>query len=382
MAEKGLFGVDSVKRYIAKLKNVGNPMSDLSDSKVLLVDDTAANIDILLDMLGTDYDVSIALNGEEALESVQRFSPDLVLLDIMMPGMDGYEVGAILKEGETTKDIPIIFVTALSEERDEAKGLRLGAVDYITKPFRPELVKARVRNHLELNKYRNSLKEQVEERTRELALTQTVTIHAMAVLAEIRDNETGEHIQRTQGYISILARQLNETPKYRNSFRESDIDLLYKSAPLHDIGKVGVPDSILRKPGKLTAEEFNEMKKHTFYGWKAISTAEKILGSNSFLRYAKNIAYSHHEKWDGTGYPLQLKGESIPLSGRLMAVADVYDALVSKRIYKPSLPHSKAITIIEEERGKHFDPDIIDAFLAQSDEFARISQQISQECVH
>ena len=357
-------------------------MSDLSDSKVLLVDDTAANIDILLDMLGTDYDVSIALNGEEALESVQRFSPDLVLLDIMMPGMDGYEVGAILKEGETTKDIPIIFVTALSEERDEAKGLRLGAVDYITKPFRPELVKARVRNHLELNKYRNSLKEQVEERTRELALTQTVTIHAMAVLAEIRDNETGEHIQRTQGYISILARQLNETPKYRNSFRESDIDLLYKSAPLHDIGKVGVPDSILRKPGKLTAEEFNEMKKHTFYGWKAISTAEKILGSNSFLRYAKNIAYSHHEKWDGTGYPLQLKGESIPLSGRLMAVADVYDALVSKRIYKPSLPHSKAITIIEEERGKHFDPDIIDAFLAQSDEFARISQQISQECVH
>ncbi len=350
-------------------------MGDLSDSRVLIVDDTVANIDILIETLGGSYDVSFALNGEEALESIRRTPPDLVLLDIMMPGMDGYTVGAALKGEESTRDIPIIFVTALGEERNEAKGLRLGAVDYIVKPFNPELVKARVGNHLELNRYRKSLQEQVEERTRELVGTQAVTIHAMAVLAEIRDNETGDHIRRTQDYIGLLARHLSRTPKYGHSFREADIDLLYKSAPLHDIGKVGVPDRILLKPGKLTDEEFTEMKRHAYYGWKAITMAEEILESNSFLHYAKSIAYTHHERWDGTGYPQQLKGLEIPLSGRLMAVADVYDALISERVYKPPFPHSKAVAIIEGERGKHFDPDIVDAFLALNDGFRQISQQ-------
>ncbi|MBF0101201.1 MAG: two-component system response regulator [Desulfobacterales bacterium] len=348
-------------------------MSETFNFTVLVVDDTEANIDVLVNTLEDLYDVKVAMDGETALADVLEEPPDLILLDIMMPGMDGYEVCQKLKENEATQNIPVIFLTAMTEEKDEAKGLALGAVDYVTKPFSPELVKARVKNQLELKRHRDHLEEIVQERTKELALTQEVTIYSLASLAETRDPETGGHILRTQRYIKALAEQLKNHPKFKKFLDERTIDLLYKSAPLHDIGKVGVADHILKKPGKLTNEEFDEMKKHTTYGRDALSVAELKLGSNSFMKYAKEIAYTHQEKWDGSGYPQGLKGETIPVSGRLMAIADVYDALVCKRVYKPPFSHQKAVEIIKEGKGKHFDPDMVDAFVAIEDNFRKIA---------
>ena len=340
---------------------------------VMVVDDTEVNIDILVETLGDDYDVRVALDGETALEDLAEESADLILLDIMMPGMDGYEVCRILKEDPATRDIPVIFLTAMTEEQDEAKGLSLGAVDYITKPFSPDLVKARVFNQLELKKHRDHLQELVDERTRELEVTQEVTIYSLASLAETRDPETGGHILRTQRYIRALARQLASRAELSDSLDETVIDLIYKSAPLHDIGKVGVADSILLKPGKLTDEEFTEMKNHAAYGRDALRVAEEKLGANSFMQYARQIAYTHHEKWDGSGYPCGLKKEEIPLSGRLMAIADVYDALISKRVYKPPFSHAKAMAIIQKDSGTHFDPVMVENLMIIEDEFKQIA---------
>lgn len=344
---------------------------------VLVVDDTEANIDILVESLGDDYDVRVATDGEGALEQVREEPPDLILLDIMMPGIDGYEVCRQLKSEPGTAAIPVIFLTAMTDAHDEARGLRLGAIDYITKPFNPHLVKARVRNHIDLKRYRDHLEELVQERTRDLALLQEATIESLATLAEYRDPETGGHIKRTKNYMRILATQLRDHPRFRDVLDDDTIELFYRSAPLHDIGKVGVPDAILLKQGKLTEEEFEEMKKHTIYGRDAILTAEKRIGKESFLRHAREIAEAHQEKWDGSGYPHGLKGEEIPLAGRLMAVADVYDALISKRVYKAPFTHSKAVQIIREGRGTHFDPDIVDAFLVQEEVFRKTALQFA-----
>ncbi|MDK9706000.1 MAG: two-component system response regulator [Desulforhopalus sp.] len=348
-------------------------MAEYSQCSILIVDDTEENVDILVSALGDLYDITVAIDGETALEILEDFTPDLILLDIMMPGIDGYEVCERLKRQTRTLKIPIIFLTALNEPESEEKGLRLGAVDYITKPFNPFLVKARVKNHLELKMHRDNLEQLVQQRTAELELTQEVTIESMGTLAEYRDPETGGHIQRTKHYIKALARQLKKSGKYAFFLNDQTIEALHKSAPLHDIGKVGVPDHILLKPGKLTESEFEEMKKHTIYGRDAISKAEKKLGDGSFLRYALEIAESHQEKWDGSGYPNGWAGENIPFSGRLMAVADVYDALISKRIYKAPFSHSKAVAIILEGRGSHFDPDIVDAFAEVAEEFRQIA---------
>jgi putative two-component system response regulator len=290
-----------------------------------------------------------------------------------MPEMDGYEVCRRLKADESTSQIPIIFITALVDEEDEAKGLSMGAVDYLTKPINPELVRARVRNHLELKLYQDHLENLVKERTRRLALTQAVTIESLATLAEYRDPETGGHIKRTQNYVKVLAVHLKDHPRYRDELNDDIIDLLYLSAPLHDLGKVGVPDHILLKVGKLTDDEFEEMKKHTVYGHDALLITEQKLGEDTFLRYAREIAYTHQEKWDGSGYPSGLKGDEIPLSGRLMALADVYDALISKRVYKPPFPHEKAVEIIIEGRDQHFDPDLVDAFVELQETFRNIA---------
>ncbi len=352
-------------------------MTRLSDFTVLVVDDTETNIDILLETLGDDYDVSVAMDGESALESVADDPPDLILLDIMMPGINGYEVCERLKNDEPTRKIPVIFLTAMTEEQDEAKGLALGAVDYVTKPFSPNLVRARVRNQLELKRYRDHLEELVKERTRELELTQEATIESMAALAEYRDPETGGHIKRTKNYVKALAVQLKDNPKFDAFLDDETIGLLYQSAPLHDIGKVAIEDSILLKPGKLTDEEFEEMKKHTTYGRDAICVAANKLGHDSFLRYAEEIAYTHQEKWDGSGYPQGLQGEDIPISGRLMAVADVYDALISRRVYKKPFTHTKAVNIILEGKGIHFDPDMVDAFLEIHEEFRQIALEFA-----
>lgn len=352
-------------------------MSSSSNMRVLVVDDTESNVDILVDTLADDYRVSVAMDGESALDAVKRKQPDLILLDIMMPGIDGYDVCERLKADEKTKNIPVVFLTALAEECNEAKGLALGAVDYITKPFCADLVKARVHNHLQLKRHRDQLEDIVQERTRQLLLTQEVTIESMGTLAEFRDPETGGHIKRTRNYVRRMAEHLYEQKKFTDFLTPEIIELLYKSAPLHDIGKVGVPDNILLKSGKLSPEEFEIMKKHTTYGQEAIKVSERKLGHDSFLQLARVIAYTHHERWDGTGYPQGLSGESIPVAGHIMAVCDVYDALVSKRLYKPPFSHKKAVSIITEGKGKHFNPVLVDAFLNVAEDFRQIALEFS-----
>ncbi len=340
---------------------------------ILIVDDTPENIDVLDELLHDEYQIKAATSGKRAIKIAQTTKPDIILLDIMMPEMDGYEVCRQLKADEKTASIPIIFVTAKSEDEDETKGLELGAVDYITKPFSPSIVLARIHTHLSLKNIMDHLEELVDSRTKELALTQDATILCLASLAETRDNETGRHILRTQHYLLALAKHLKKIDKYKNSLDDETIIRWYKSAPLHDVGKVGVPDYILLKPSHLTESEFNTMKGHARLGKEAIESVTEMLGDNSFLNSAAEIAYTHHEKWDGTGYPRQLKGDDIPLSGRLMAVADVYDALVCKRCYKAPFSHEYAKDYLLQGKGTHFDPDIIDAFLVLEDTFQEIA---------
>lgn len=345
--------------------------------KVLIVDDTPENIQILMETLKGEYTIVAAINGQKALQmAAVDPTPDIILLDIMMPGLDGYQVCEKLKADEKTRGIPVIFVTAMSEAEDEQKGLDLGAVDYITKPIQPGLVKSRVRNHLELKQHRDHLEELVRQRTEELVLTQDATINSMATLAEYRDPETGGHIKRTQNYVRILAQKLKDHPSFKGFLDDKTIEQLFKSAPLHDIGKVGVRDNILLKPGKLTDEEFAEMKKHTLYGRDTVFRVELELATdveNSFLRFAREIAYTHQEKWDGSGYPEGLKDGEIPISGRIMALADVYDALISRRVYKAPFTHSKAVEIITEGKGSHFDPNMADVFLEIHEDFRKIA---------
>jgi putative two-component system response regulator len=348
--------------------------SPAEGAKILLVDDNTANLQVLRESLeGLDCKILVAKNGISALAIVEKANPDLILLDIMMPEMDGYEVCRRLKEDEATRHIPVLFLTALADAADEAKGLALGAVDYITKPIHPDLVRARVRNHLELKRYQNHLEEMVKIRTRELQLTQAVMIESLATLAEYRDPETGGHIKRTQNYLKALAVHLKNHPRFRTELNDAAIDMLYLSAPLHDIGKVAVRDDVLLKTGRLNEDEFEQMKKHTHYGHEALRITEQKLGKSTFLRCAREIAYTHQEKWDGSGYPQGLKGDEIPISGRLMAVADVYDALISKRAYKPPMPHERAVQIIKEGKGSHFDPDVVDAFVELEAVFRNIA---------
>lgn len=349
--------------------------------RVLIVDDTLENINILMSILMDQYEVSVATNGEKALKIAAMEDPsiDLILLDIVMPKMDGYEVCAKLKANQKTANIPVIFVTALTAEENEAQGLELGAVDYITKPFNPALVRARVKNHLELKNYRDKLEEMVREKTSELIITRDVAIETLGCLAEYRHLETGSHIKRTMNYVRFLAEKLKEHPNFKDFLNDEIIEHLWKSAPLHDIGKVGVPDNILMKPGELTPEEFIEMQRHAIYGRDALSYSTSKLGPNSFLKIAQEMAYTHHEKWDGSGYPQGLKGVEIPISGRLMAVADVYDALITTRIYKPALSHGDAVEIIRNSSGIAFDPEIVKIFLQFEDHFRRIALEFTDE---
>ncbi len=358
-----------------------------SREKILIIDDERFYIDVLVELLRENYQTAVAKSGAEGLKvAMGENTPDLILLDVLMSDMDGYQVCKQLKAAQQTKDIPIIFLTVKSEVEDEIRGLELGAVDYIIKPISPPIVRARVETHLALAKAHCSLQQQnhlleqrVEERTSELARTQDAAIYLMASLAETRDNETGQHIHRTQHYVKTLADVLCTAPGYREYLSEQNRDLLFKSAPLHDIGKVGVPDDILLKPGPLQGEEWEEMKRHSVYGKVAIERVEEDIGPCDFLETAKEIAYTHHERWNGTGYPEGLKETEIPISGRLMAVADVYDALISRRVYKPAYSHDKAVEILRKERGEHFDPDVLDAFLATEDQFKDIAKRFKDE---
>lgn len=353
---------------------------------ILIVDDEPVNLQVLTQLLRPSYRVRAANSGKNALLSVGAEVPDLILLDVMMPDIDGYEVLKRLRENIATRDIPVIFVTALSDASDEEKGLELGAADYITKPLKPVVVLARVKTQLEAQQAREFLRDQntlleaeVARRMAENDLTQVVTIRALAHLAETRDPETGHHILRTQGYVEILALRLREHPRFADHLKGNTINFLVRSAPLHDIGKVGIPDNILLKPGPLTAEEWAIMKTHARLGAEAIEQAEHDAQQMvPFLAQAKEIARWHHEKWDGTGYPDGLVGDAIPVSARLMAIADVFDALIFPRVYKPAIPKDEARNIIVSQRGKHFDPDVVDAFLECFEEFIAIAQRYGE----
>jgi putative two-component system response regulator len=370
-----------------------DPLDFSTKPVVLIVDDTPENLTIMNGLLKDAHRTKVANSGERALKlAVAEPRPDLVLLDIMMPGMDGYEVCRRLKADAATRDVPVIFLTAKTQVEDESRGFEVGCVDYITKPISPPIVLARVRTHLALKAAADFLRDkneylaaEVARRIKQISIVQDVTILAMASLAETRDNETGNHIRRTQHYVRALALELRKLPKFAASLDDATVELLFKSAPLHDIGKVGIPDAILLKPGKLTPEEFEVMKTHTTLGRDAIVAAETLLDEPvSFLEYAREIAYFHQEKWDGSGYPAGLAGERIPLSARLMAVADVYDALISRRVYKPPFAHDKAVEIIREGRGKHFDPEVVDAFLAIHEACRAIAERYadSEAAVH
>jgi putative two-component system response regulator len=352
---------------------------NLEKPTILVVDDAPENIYLLNAILHPHYQVKAATSGAQALELTAQSRPDLILLDVMMPEMNGYEVCQRLKSSNLTRQIPIIFVTALNEAVDESKGFEVGAVDYITKPVNGAVVRARVKTHLMLYDQNRALEEKVRERTEELANTQEATIIGFATLAEFRNQETGAHIMRTQNYVRLLAHTLSTHPHFSDYLNPDTVELLYKSAPLHDIGKIAIPDNILLKPARLTVSEYEIIKQHATYGLHALTRAEQALGStkSSFLRLAKEIAYSHHEHWDGSGYPLGLTGEAIPISGRLMALADVYDALVSERVYKQAFTHEKAVHMIVNDSGRQFDPLIVEAFFVLQGMFLNINQSIT-----
>ncbi|MFC1751038.1 HD-GYP domain-containing protein [Pseudomonadota bacterium] len=346
----------------------------MKKQKVLIVDDMPENISLLVEALKDDYAVIATTLGKKALQMANLDPiPDLILLDINMPSMDGYEVFEKLRENKKTRHISVIFITALNDDESEELGLELGAVDYIRKPFNTRLVKNRVHNHLELKKYRDQLEEIVDHRTEEVIHLQDALLGSMGSLAEYRDPETGGHIKRTQHYIKLLAESMKDHPPFTGLLDKQMIEILFKVAPLHDIGKVGVPDHILLKPDKLTHSEFSEMKKHVNYGTAVVKDIESTVGKEPLSHVAIQIIDGHHEKWDGSGYPRGLRGKQISIPGRLMAIVDVYDALISKRVYKSPMPHPHAVQIIREGRGTHFDPDITDAFLAKENEIKQVA---------
>jgi putative two-component system response regulator len=361
-----------------------DPMNEAA-ARILIVDDQPDNLLILEDLLGRYYTVHAAGDGEGALARLADGDrPDLMLLDVVMPGMDGFEVCRRVKAAPALRDMPVLLLTSLDSAADEEYGLSLGADDFIHKPYSPPVVLARVNNHLKLARAGRLLRDRnedlerlVAERTREIVLqseqlvrskqeviaSQGATITALCSLTEVRDNETGGHIRRTQHYVRVLAEQLRDHPRFRHELNDETIDMMFRSAPLHDVGKVAIPDAILLKQGKLTPAEWEIMKRHPTYGRDAIAQAERELGDQggSFLRFAREIAHCHHEKWDGSGYPQGLAGDDIPVSARLMAAADVYDALMSRRAYKEAYSHECAMQMIQAERGRHFDPDVVDA---------------------
>lgn len=349
---------------------------------VLIVDDIAENIHVLAGALEENYRVKAALNGRKALEIAEDLPPpDIILLDIMMPGMDGYEVAQKLGENPATKDIPFVFITSMDEVEDERRGFELGALDYLTKPISPPIVRARVENLLALRMHQSRLEEIVEKRTEELRLTREFAIATLAALAETRSNETNGHIFRTQRFLLVLANTIRNSGRYRRLLNDHYVNHLYDSAPLHDIGKVGIPDAILLKTTPLTEEERIIMRRHTTYGRDTLLRAERSINNpavSSFLHLAREIAYTHHERWDGSGYPRGLCKGHIPFSGRIMAIADVYDALTSPRTYKPALPHKTAVEYLCDNSGRYFDPELIEAFMHCEGQFARIAKEYDE----
>jgi putative two-component system response regulator len=361
------------------------------NNAVLVVDDSPQSLHTVDEILAQEFATVLASDGPSALALLaQGFIPGLILLDVVMPDMDGYQICQQLKSNPNTANIPVIFFSANDRAADVVHGLALGAIDFMSKPLVPSILLARVRNHLQLSESRELLADHnrhlehlVADRTRALAdrtadvlRAQDLAIVALGTVAETRDNETGNHIFRTQSFVKLLVEQLSATAYYERHRNGHDWTRFWRSAPLHDIGKVGIPDRILLKPAKLTREEFAVMKRHTELGKHALETAEwRTHICQSYLSVAIEIAHCHHERWNGSGYPQGIAGNAIPVSARLMAVADVYDALVSKRIYKLPMTHSDAIEEMRSGRGSHFDPDILDCFLDLADEFQLIAEK-------
>ncbi|WP_428625308.1 HD domain-containing phosphohydrolase [Sedimenticola sp.] len=343
---------------------------------ILIVDDESFYLDLLLSLLLPLYKVSVAKNGDQAIKRANaKHPPLLILLDVIMPGMDGYQVCEKLKLAPSTSDIPIVFLTGKSEVDDEIRGLELGAVDYISKPISPPILLARVKNHLALAQQHIALEGLVMERTEQIEKTKDAVTYSMGALAEARDNETSNHLKRTQQYVRILAEKLNQHESFHGHLNAKTVDMITSAAPLHDIGKIDLPDRILCKPSKFSEEEKLEMNKHTLYGRTALEKAESDIGHIPYLKIAKEITYCHHERWDGSGYPEGLKEGEIPLAARLMAVADVYDALISKRHYRRAFSHEEAVTYIENNSGAHFDPLLVEIFKHTHEEFNAIANR-------
>jgi len=332
---------------------------------VLVVDDTPENIDVLVGTLKDDYKVKAATSGEMALKVVNAGAPDIILLDIMMPGIDGYEICRRLRSDPTTWRIPVIFISAKIGVEDEMKGLELGAVDYITKPISPPIVKARVKTHLALYDQNRELERKVRMRTAELHETRLEIIRRLGRAAEFKDNETGMHVIRMSHYARIIGKAIG--------MDDIEADLLLNAVPMHDVGKIGIPDKVLLKPGKLDNDEWTLMQKHAEFGAMIIGEHHSKL-----LQMARVVALTHHEKWNGKGYPHGLAGEDIPLVGRITAVADVFDALTSKRPYKEAWPVDKAVELIRSEAGQHFDPRLVEAFLASIDQVLEIMERYAE----
>ncbi len=342
--------------------------------KILIVDDEFANINILVEILKSDYRIAVAKNGKEALKlAISNHPPDLVLLDIMMPEIDGYEVCERLKSSAGTSDIPVIFITARGLEEDETRGFEAGAVDYITKPVKPGIVRSRVKTHLDLKRAKTQLEnqnivleEKVRERTEELRDSRLELVHRLVFAAEYKDPDTGSHIKRISHYSELLA--------LRRGLAGLDCETILLASPMHDIGKIGVPDSILMKPGRLDPEEWKIMKTHSEIGARILSSSR-----SPFIEAGRSIAISHHERWDGSGYPHGLKGETIPIIGRITALADVFDALTTSRPYKDAWPVEMAVAEIEMGRGSHFDPEIVDLFMEILPDIVEIKDQFPEK---
>ena len=347
---------------------------------IFMVDDNPIYLNSGKSILQEKYTVVTIPSGEKLLLILEKVKPDLILLDIEMPGKNGYEVIKEIKGNLQTNEIPVIFLTAKSETENELLGLSLGAVDYITKPFSPPLLLKRIELHLlvqsqknELRSFNENLVLMVKERTNDIAQLQNAIILWTAEMVEFRDEGTGQHVERVQKYLEILFSEMKKNKQYKTELETWDIEAFLRSAPLHDVGKIKIPDSILLKKGRLTTEEFTSMRLHTLYGKVLLESLQDKVPNQTFLEYAKTLAYKHHEKWDGTGYPEGLKNDQIPLQARMMALADVYDALVSERPYKKAFTHEEAIQIISEGRGTLFDPDLTDIFLSLSPKIKEIS---------
>jgi len=368
--------------HIAQRRQERRATENATEKQVLVVDDFVENTRILQAFLGTKgYAVTCASSGQEALDRVASEPPDIILLDLIMPGMDGFEVCQRLKQSPDTRHIPVIIVTGLHEREANIRALESGADDFIVKPFDALLLDARIRNSLraktlqdqiilcqkQLEAQNQALEQRVRERTSQVLRTQQVAVFSLAKLAESRDTETGAHLERIRSYARMIATELARRGEYTGALTPDFIDEIYHSSPLHDIGKVGIPDGILLKPDRLTPEEFDFMKTHTSIGGDTLRAADIEAGRESFLAMGRDIAYFHHERWDGKGYPKGLQGTDIPLAARIVAVSDVYDALSSKRPYKEAFSHEKSKSIIVEGRGTAFEPCIVDAFLACED---------------